>query len=247
MPASCDLGHDLVDEAGLLELERRQVDAQAERRQAAAGDATRRPAGRPSGGPCRPRARIVPFSSARRMNSVGSIGAAGRVVPADQRLDADDPAAGEDHDRLVGDGQVAAADAPAEVRRRARAARRSSCAWSGRRPARDACRRPWPGTSPRRRCAGPRRPASRRRTALMPALQPTTTSVPWTRNGSSSAVMIRWVIASASVDGRAGRPAAARTRRHRSGRPGRPAGAARRSVRRPRPAARRRRRGPACR
>ena len=43
--------------------------------------------------------------------------AARRVVPADQRLDADDPAAGEHDDRLVGDGQVAAADASAEIRR----------------------------------------------------------------------------------------------------------------------------------
>ena len=33
----------------------------------------------------------------------------------------------------------------------------------------------------------------------MPALQPTMTSVPWIWNGSSSAVMIRWAMASASA------------------------------------------------
>ena len=59
--------------------------------------------------------------------------AAGRVVPADERLDADD-AAGARARRSAGSGrQVAAADALAEIRRSARAARRSSCASSGRR------------------------------------------------------------------------------------------------------------------
>src|SRR6476620_11192777 len=40
-----------------------------------------------------------------------------RVVPAHERLDAHDPAAGEDYDRLVGDGQVATAHAPTELGR----------------------------------------------------------------------------------------------------------------------------------
>jgi hypothetical protein len=37
------------------------------------------------------------------------------------------------------------------------------------------------------------------RTALTPALHPTMTSVPWIWNGSSSEVMIRWAMASASA------------------------------------------------
>ena len=182
----------------------------------------------------RPSARIVPFSSARRMNSVGSIGAARRVVPAHERLDAHDAAAGQDHDRLVGDGQIASAHAPTElggqrvafddraVHRRIEDLRRG------------ACRPPWPDTSPRRRCAAPRRPRLPGRTALTPALQPTMTSVPCDLERQLERGDDPLGDGQRVGDGRAGDSAAARTRRHRSARPCRPAGAARRSARRPR-------------
>ena len=52
----------------------------------------------------------------RQADEVGRVDdAAGRVAPADQRLDADDPAGRQLDDRLVVDGEVAAADAPAQV------------------------------------------------------------------------------------------------------------------------------------
>ena len=107
--------------------------------------------------------------------------AAGRVAPADERLDAGDPARVELDDRLVVDRELAAADAPRELRARARGGRRSPRASSARRPRRGACRRPWPCTSRRRRCAAARRRARRARApTAMPMLPPTEISWPWT-------------------------------------------------------------------
>ena len=117
MPASAMLGRDLVDEARVLELERRQVDAEAELLEAGPVAATRRPGGRRSQSTDRPRARIVPVSSARRMNSVGSIGPR---VGWFQRTSASTPTirpVARVDDRLVVDLEVAPADAPAEVGR----------------------------------------------------------------------------------------------------------------------------------
>ena len=153
------VGDDLVDEARVLELERRQVDADRPSDSTGpAGGATPRPAGgRLQDGPAEREDRAVLLGQADEVGRVDD--AAGRVAPADERLDADDPAGGQLDDRLVGDGEVAAADAPAEVGCSARAARRSSGASSGRRPRRGACRPPWPGTSRRRHRAGPRRRA----------------------------------------------------------------------------------------
>ena len=111
-----DLGHDLVDEARLLELERGEVDAQLERLQARQAmpldDLPRR---RLEDRPAEGEDRAVLLGHPDELGRIDR--AARRVVPADQRLDADDPAAGEHDDRLVGDGQVAAADASAELRR----------------------------------------------------------------------------------------------------------------------------------
>ena len=203
MPASCDLGHDLVDEAGLLELERRQVDAQLERFEAGQAmpfdDLSR---GRLEDRPAEGEDRAVLLGEADELGRVDR--PARRVVPADERLDADDPAAGEDDDRLVGDGQVAPADASTELggQRVALDDRAVHGRIEDLRPAlavrlgavhRDV------GVAQHlvdRRSPG--------RTALTPALQPTMTSVPWIWNGSSSAVMIRWVMRQRIGHGRAG-------------------------------------------
>ena len=107
---------DLVDEVGSLELERRDVDAHAgavEARRPRAPAATCRQA---SSRTQRPRARIVPFSSASAMNSSGQDQPAGRVAPADERLDARRSGrVVERDDRLVVDDQLAPADAPGEL------------------------------------------------------------------------------------------------------------------------------------
>ena len=65
----------------------------------------------------RPSARIMPFSSASRDELVGPDQAAGRVAPADERLDAGGSPGRQLDDRLVVDDQLAAADAPGELRR----------------------------------------------------------------------------------------------------------------------------------
>ena len=175
--------------------------------------------------------------------------AAGRVAPADERLDAVDPAGRELDDRLVEDDELAAADAPRELRARARGGRRSRRASSARRPR--------PGLLPPRlrrvhrdvgvaeQLVGPLDPVAPGRDA--DARRRSMISWPWIGNETWSASTIRSATADRPAQ-LARRPrAGSRTRRRRGGPRRRRSGRSPGSARRPRRGGGRRRRGPGCR
>ena len=174
--------------------------------------------------------------------------AARRVLPAHERLDADELAGREVDDRLVVARQLAARRCRGAARPRARAARRSPRASSARRPRSGSCPRPWPGTSRGRRCAAGRRPArAGHGAAAMPMLALIETS--WPR---SERDLQRLEDALGTPIGDRLGPATSSSRMANSSPPRRAtrvAGRGRSSGRgrQPRPADGRRRRGPCCR
>ena len=114
-PRVADLADDLLDEARMLQLEGREVDAQAEvleTRLAMPFDDL--PGRRLEHEPAEGEDRVVLLGQVDELGRVDR--SAHRVVPADERLDADDASAVQLDDRLVVDPQVAATDALAEVR-----------------------------------------------------------------------------------------------------------------------------------
>ena len=144
------------------ELARGDVDADAERRGRAR--APRSPAWRQaSSSTYAPIATIRPVCSAIGMNAAGADQPALRVLPAQQRLGADDPAAGELDLRLVDDPQLVALERVRGARPRGRAARRRARASTRRRPRSAPCPAPWRGTWRRRRRAAAPRGRRRRR------------------------------------------------------------------------------------
>ena len=171
--------------------------------------------------------------------------AARRVLPAHQRLDADEPPAAQVDDRLVVEHAARRAQRLAPAPPRARAARPSRRASRARRPAAGPCPAPSRGTAPGRRCAAGRRPG--RAPTAIPMLAPMKTSRPRTVNGSLSASRIRF-----ATRRDRGRSSTSSSRTTNSSPPKRAAVSAARTQReqprpRPRAAARRRRRGRGCR
>ncbi len=115
MPVSAQDRVDLVDEVGLDELAGRQVDRHEQPRPAGPGIA---PAGRLAAG-------RLEHPASERDDQPGLLGqrdererrdqTADGVLPADERLEPDDPVAGEVHQRLVEDAQLATLDRAAQV------------------------------------------------------------------------------------------------------------------------------------
>ena len=140
------------------QLDRGQVDGDVEGR-SRSRTASRPPAGTPRTGRPRPSSRIAPLSSASGMNSSG--GTMPRVGWRHRARASAPYGAPVASRRSAGsDGDLAARDAPRQLRSRARGARRSPRASSGSKtddPVLAA--RAWPCTSPRRRCGAGRRPA----------------------------------------------------------------------------------------
>ena len=99
---------------------------------------------------------------------VGHDQAALGMLPADERLDAGEPAGREVDDRLVARARAGRGRRRAGARRSARGARGSPRACPGRRSRSRPCRSPWPCTSRRRRCGRgrPRRPTASRALAM---------------------------------------------------------------------------------
>ena len=115
------------------------------------------PAGRPRCSTYAPIGTISPVCSAIGMNADGADEPALRVLPAQQRLGADDAAARAARPAAGRRRAARRARARAGARPRGRAARRRARASTRRRPRSAPCRAPWRGTSRRRRrAAAPR-------------------------------------------------------------------------------------------
>ena len=162
-----------------------------------------------------------------RDEAVGPDAAERRVLPARERLDADGGAAAQRELRLVLEHELAHLDARGAAGRRA----------SGGRPCSGPCRRSRPRrtaappsrrTARRRRCAAARR---RRRRApgstASPTLARTSSRIPSSSNGCSSAATSRSADRAAALRVARRRRAGRRTRRRRGGRAGRRARARR--------------------
>ena len=193
-----DLADDLVDEARVLELQRRQVDADRPSRRGPGGVPLDHLAAAAVWSTNRPRARIVPVSSASGMNSAGVIGPR---VGWFQRTSASTPTmrpSASVDDRLVVDVELAPLRLRAQVGRQGvplddRAVHRRVEHLDAR-----ACRcalARYIATSALRMISSIACVAAARADAGAAADDH---SVPRIRNGNSSATMIRLVIASAS-------------------------------------------------
>ena len=115
----------------------------------------------------------------QRDELVGLDEAAGRVVPAGERLDAEREARREATARAGRTRRSRPCRPRARARSTSRGGRRSPRASWDRTPRTGSCRPAWPCTSPRRRCAAGRRPGRRARgCAAMPMLADTFRSWP---------------------------------------------------------------------
>ena len=106
---------DLGDEAGLGDLAAGHVDAHRERPARRRGVPRARLAAGLAAAPTARAATISPVSSATGMNSIGATTPALRMSPAQERLDADDLARRQVHDRLVEHDELVALEGPLEV------------------------------------------------------------------------------------------------------------------------------------